>query len=232
MAKERDLKWAKEAAEEVKEETYFFSQPVYKKYEYCYEKEKAILFEDHCGQWYLTLFYMCENLQQLKETRQIWKPAYLKQPLQTMERLQQLDLYALQEGFDKAYGYACFYTESLERLPLNEQLKIANYDGNDDPEICHHLHYFDNRYNNETTRFIAGMETYSFATISTSTYYVEHIWRETTAVAYLLLYAYYKRYNTCPSKQMMAKFLCNLWASVEFPNKDANLSLLKIISIN
>lgn len=183
--------------------------------------------------WFLIADFQCDNLNDLKYTRQIRRPHYLKDTLlPAIDLLEKLAL-MLDDTFlfDKAFGHALYYIEELADLSARLQLKIANYDGLDDPEVSAAIHYIENVYEKEKTHFVTGVETYSFATITENQYFAEHLWLEEVGELYLLLFTYYKMYHDCPSYQMMPKLLCNLWASTESFNTQSNTSLYRIQKI-
>ena len=202
--------------------TFFFKQQIYTFYTW----QNYQFVQDNERQWYIILDYECQSLTELKATRQIQRPHYLQQAtLPTIDLLQALNVQVDSVNFDKAYGHALYFSENIQSITDAYKLKIANFDGEDDPQVTKAFHYVESIYNDERTQFIAGVETYSFATITESPYYAEHIWQKETGLLYLLLFAYFKRYRVCPSEQMLPKLLCNLWASTEIMNPNINHSL-------
>lgn len=137
------------------------------------------------------------------------------------------DIQPLYEGHDKAYGHALALSDNLSSVPAFQQARLANYDGSDDPTIIKRIHYIQNEYKGEFTRFITGFETRSFATYTENEYYAREIHLPNNARTYLKLFVYFSRYGTLPSQQMMPRFLANLWASAQSLNTAANPALYK-----
>lgn len=206
-------------------ESFSFSKAIYTFYEFA---SHTIVQSDH-QDWFLIADFQCDHLNDLKYTRQIRRPDYLKdEHLPAIALLEKLGLQIPNTfRFDKAFGHALYYVEELADLSARLQLKIANYDGLDDPEVSAAIHYVENIYDKEKTHFVAGVETYSFATITENQHFAEQLWREEVGELYLLLFTYYKLYHECPSYQMMPKLLCNLWSSTEAFNNSANPQLYR-----
>lgn len=211
-------------------------EPINKKYDYYFDqpsrfvdylyKEQYILTEDDQGSWYFLYIEDCQNLNNLNLSRQIIQFDYLKDAeLTLVNLLKQLDLDANVSGYDKAFGHGLCYVENLDDLDFTFQQQIANYDGNNDPIVTPSMHYIENYFQGERTRFISGVETYSFGTVTENHYYGEEIWPRSTAFLYMKLFIYFKKYHVVPSNQMMAKLLCNLWASTETMNAQYNPNL-------
>ena len=188
---------------------------------------------DDQGQWHFITSFVCDSLDELKLSRQILRPRYLKEEqLPLVDLLNELDLTPNYEGHDKAYGHVLALAEKLDLIPAYEQARIANYDGNDDPTIIKKIHFIENDFNGEKTRFISGFETRSFATLTENEYYAREIHLPGNARNYLKLFLYFSRYGSLPSQQMMPRFLANLWASTQSLNTDANPALYKEESIH
>lgn len=211
--------------QQTREEDYSFSRNVYEFYTF---KAYTIVKNDH-DDWFLVADFTCDTLNELKYTRQIRRPQYMKdETLPAIDLLTSLNLQIPDSfRFDKAFGHVLYEVEALEDISPRLQLKIANYDGKDDPEVSPAMHYIQNIYDKEHTHFIAGIETYSFATITENSYLANHLWPENIGELYLLLFTYYKLYRTCPSYQMIPKLLCNVWHSTEALWHDANDLLYK-----
>lgn len=207
-------------------DNYFFNAPIYE----FYMLENFTIVKNNQHHWFLLAQFQCEDLNELKLTRQIQRPHYLKD--ETLPALDLINRLALtiddRMQFDKAFGHALYYEKNLTDISLQKQLKIANYDGLDDPQVSAAVHFIENIFNGEKTHFIAGVETYSFATVTENQYYANEIWPNQVGDLYLLLFAHYKQYNTCPSHQMMPKLLCNLWRSTESLQNAFNHNLLQI----
>lgn len=183
---------------------------------------------DDKGQWYFFTSFECESLDDLKLSRQIFRPPYLaEKKLELVDLLEKLNLIPIYEGHDKAYGHVLSLVRDLSSLTAFDQARLANYDGSDDPVISKKIHYIENDFNGEKTRFVAGFETRSFATITENEFYAREIHLPGNAVTYLKLFIYYTRYNSLPSLQMMPRFLANLWASAQSLNTSANPALYK-----
>ncbi|USK47716.1 hypothetical protein LIT38_13940 [Bacillus sp. CMF12] len=183
---------------------------------------------DDNGQWYFFTSFVCDSLDELKLSRQIFRPPYLKnEELPLVDIMESVNIRPLYEGHDKAYGHAFALSENLSSVPAFRQARLANFDGSDDPTIIKKIHYIQNEYNGKSTRFISGFETRSFATITENEYYAREIHLPNNARTYLKLFVYFSRYGTLPSEQMMPRFLANLWASAQSLNTTANPALYK-----
>lgn len=187
---------------------------------------------DDQGQWYLFTSFECDCLDELKLSRQIFRPPYLKEEkLELVDLLQELELTALYEGHDKAYGHVLSLVPDIESVPTSNQARLANYDGSDDPTIIKKIHFIENEFKDERTRFISGFETRSFATVTENEFYAKEIHLPGNARTYLKLFVYFSRYGVLPSQQMMPRFLANLWASTQSLNTQANPALFKTETI-
>ena len=183
---------------------------------------------DDKGRWYFFTSFVCHSLDELKLSRQIFRPPYLKEEaLALVELMEDLSISPLYEGHDKAYGHVLSIVPELNLILPSHQAKLANYDGTDDPTIIKKIHFIENEYNGEKTRFISGFETRSFATVSENEFYAKKIHLPANARTYLKLFIYFSRYNSLPSEQMMPRFLANLWASTQSMNTSANQALFK-----
>lgn len=196
------------------------------------EGESYTVSLDDKGQWYFFMSFVCDSLDELKLSRQIFRPPYLKEEtLLLVDLLEDLNLTPLYEGHDKAYGHVLSLVPELDSVPAFQQARLANYDGTDDPTIIKKIHFIENEYNGEKTRFISGFETRSFGTVSENEFYAREIHLPNNARTYLKLFIYFSRYGIMPSEQMMPRFLANLWASTQSLNNDANPALFKEESI-
>ncbi|SFA81372.1 MULTISPECIES: hypothetical protein [unclassified Bacillus (in: firmicutes)] len=215
--------------ERTEEEDFTFDQNDRFRDFYIHSKsERDFVSRDDQGYWYLFTSFTCETLDKLKLSRQIFRPTYLKDDvLPLVDRLNELQMQPLREGFDKAYGHALYVVENLDDVSPVKQLRFANYDGSDDPLIVKNLHFIPNEYKGKRTRFVTGFETRSFATITENNYYAENIHIPINACNYLKLFIYFSKYRHLPSKQMMPRFLSNLWASTESLSGLVNPSLFE-----
>lgn len=214
------------------EDNYFFDKKRFTQYSINQNNEQYSLFQDDHNKWYFLYKFINHSLQELKITRQILRPSYLKNvDLPLMKLLNELRLKIADTSFDKAFGHAMFYCDNIDTLSTEFQLQIANFDGDDDPFVSSSMHYIENVYDNQKTRFISGVETFSFATITESKYYAEEIWPNNTGLLYLLLYTYFQNHHIIPSKQMMGRLLCNLWSSTQVLNGNYNDSLFRKITL-
>lgn len=183
---------------------------------------------DDKGKWYFFTSFECDSLDELKLSRQIYRPPYLKnEKLKLIELMERLNIKPIYEGHDKAYGHALSLIPKLDSVSAFMQARIANYDGNDDPTIINKIHFIENEYKGEKTRFISGFETRSFATVTENEFYAKEIHLPGNARNYLKLFVYFSRYGILPSQQMMPRFLGNLWASTQSLNTTANPALFK-----
>lgn len=187
---------------------------------------------DDNGQWYFFTSFVCESMDEMKLSRQIFRPPYLnEETLELVDLLEDLNLIPLYESHDKAYGHVLSLVDELSSVPAFHQARLANYDGTDDPTIIKKIHYIENEYKSEKTRFISGFETRSFATVTENKFYAKNIHLPGNARTYLKLFIYFSRYGIMPSQQMMPRFLSNLWASTQSLNIQANKALYKTESI-
>lgn len=198
--------------------------------DYLLEKngETSTVSLDDNGQWYFFTSFVCESLDELKLSRQIFRPPYLKEEsLPLVELMEELNITPVYEGHDKAYGHVLSLVPKLVDVPTIRQARLANFDGNDDPTIIKKIHFIENHYKGEKTRFISGFETRSFATVTENEYYAKEIHLPGNSRLYLKLFLYFSRYNKMPSQQMMPRFLANLWASTQSMNQSVNPALYK-----
>jgi len=183
---------------------------------------------DDKGNWYFFISIECDSLDQLKLSRQTFRPPYLKdQELMLVDLMEWLNIKPFYEGHDKAYGHVLSLVPQLDSVSAFMQARLANYDGNDDPTIIKKIHFIENEYNGEKTRFVSGFETRSFATVTENEFYAREIHLPGNARNYLKLFVYFSRYGFLPSQQMMPRFLGNLWASTQSLNTSANPALFK-----
>ncbi|WP_197280081.1 hypothetical protein [Bacillus sp. FJAT-27251] len=192
----------------------------------------TVSFDDR-GNWFFLASFECHSLDELKLSRQIFRPEYLEdKKLPLIDLLQELELEPIYEGHDKAYGHVLTIVHNVDDVPPFTQGRLANYDGPDDPTIIKRIHFIENELNGEKTRFITGFETRSFATITDNQYYAEKIHLPDNARDYLKLFVYFSRNGLLPSQQMMPRFLANLWASAQSLNHKANPALYKMEEIS
>lgn len=183
---------------------------------------------DDQGQWYFFISMECGTLDELKLSRQIFRPPYLKdEHLELVDIMEKLEIRPYYEGNDKAYGHVLSLVDNLDTVSAFKQARLANYDGTDDPTIIKKIHFIENEYKGEKTRFISGFETRSFATVTENEFYAKEIHLQGNARTYLKLFIYFTRYGKLPSQQMMPRFLGNLWASTQSLNKAANPALFR-----
>ena len=198
--------------------------------DYILEKDEQsfdISLDDH-GQWYFFTSMECHSLDELKLSRQIFRPPYLKEEeLKLIDLMERLNIKPFYEGHDKAYGHILSLVPELDSVSTFKQARLANYDGNDDPTIIKKIHFIENEYKGEKTRFISGFETRSFGTVTENEFYAKEIHLPGNARNYLKLFLYFSRYGILPSQQMMPRFLGNLWASTQSLNTTANPALFK-----
>lgn len=170
--------------------------------------------DDHDQWWFFTNF-TCQSLTECKYSRQIFRIEYMdKSVLLPLEKqLESLKLEISDYSFDKAYAHTSVLVHNLSDVSNLNQSRIANIDGDDDPQISKSIHYIENVFEGQRTRFLAGEETFSFATISENDYYFKKIHIPHVAFLYLRYFVYFMKYSIIPSKQMMPRLLCNLWAS-------------------
>ncbi|MDA2587731.1 hypothetical protein PDQ69_21700 [Bacillus cereus group sp. Bc062] len=189
---------------------------------------------DDNNQWYYITNFEINNFSELKLARQIFIPPYLNQgiSLPLIKQLNSEHLIPKNQGYDKAYAHVSIKTKELSSLSPIQQSKLANVDGDDDPIVSSNLHYISNIYNNTETRFVSGIETNSFATLTENEDYYRNIHLPNVSTLYLKYFVYFREYGFVPSMQMMPKLLNNLWLSTQANKNDWNKSLLKIIPLN
>lgn len=194
----------------------------------------CMLVKDDCNNWFYFTSFTVSTLSEVKLARQIFIPEYMKpshvtSPLQ--QRLQKENLKPFENGFDKAFAHTALYVDDLQHISSLEQARIAFIDGADDPQIATTLHYIKNTYNSLETRFIAGAETHSFATVTENKYYYENIHIPVVSTLYLQYFIYYVIHDIVPSKQMMPRLLANLWRSQQALRNDWNPNLIQTMNI-
>jgi hypothetical protein len=172
-------------------------------------------FQDDQNKWYFMTSFESDDVFSMKYSRQVMRPDYIEDNVD-MPLLEKLELYKIQpdlEGFDKAIAHLSVNVTNLKNTTALFQSKCANIDGEDDPQVCHQIHFLSTHYKNKETRFITGWETKSFATITDNEFYFKNIHMKSVSKLYLLYFAYFTNYNFVPSQQMLPKLLENLWLS-------------------
>ncbi|MBO9129100.1 hypothetical protein [Bacillus sp. 165] len=191
--------------------------------------------DDHNNWYYLTSFFV-SSLQEAKLKRQVMIPDYLKNQMEETwlaTQMKQLGLCYNLTNFDKAITHLAVYTEELSLLSPKFQARAALIDGEDDPQIIDSFHYLSNVFNNLETRFITGVETHSFATVTENKYYFDNLHIEqNVGLLYLQYYLYFLKHDIIPSKQMMPNLLGNLWRSQQAMRNDWNPSLFQVMSLH
>lgn len=187
------------------------------------------LAEDDHGNWYFMTFFTSTTLTGLKWARQSAKPAYVEEgaTLPLVSLLEEEGLRQKNEGFDKAYAHTSVMVENLIDFPAELQARIANTDGEDDPTVIGNIHFLRNTFEGKETRYVAGAETRSFATVAENGPYFNDIHLRTNAFLYLLYYVYFHEHNLLPSNQMVPRLLGNLWASKQSLNTGWNPNLFE-----
>ena len=212
---------------------YFFDHVTrFNHYGFSEKNENFDILKDDLNQWYFIDKMQCNNLQQLKTFRQIHpEPTALYKHLPLTDMLEQFNLELAVYDYNQAFGHVLCVTDNIDSIPLHTQMRLANYASESDPLLTTDMHYFNTIEEGARTRFIAGVETRSFATITESRHYAEEVWEKQLGITYLKLFLYYKQYNKIPSHQMMAKVLCNLFASTEALNNTSNKALYKKLAL-
>lgn len=214
-------------------EPYMFDEPdrfkVYRHPECSYS-----ILKDDRNQWYFSIRWETNTLTEVKYARQVHRPSYINDDtlLKLVDFLEKSTFTPQLEDFDKAFIHTTMFVGKLDEIPLSRQLRIANADGEDDPAVVKNVHYIENIFNGQRTRFLAGFETYSIATITENRHYLEKIHLPASAFLYLQYFVYFQQYGFVPSKQMMARLLENLWASTQSRNTRWNTSLLTVEPVN
>jgi hypothetical protein len=182
---------------------------------------------DQC--FYMTSFKV-NSLFELKLSRQVFIPQYLESyhsfPL--IEELNKHKLIPVRQGYDKAYAHISVYTRDINSINATTQSRFANADGPDDPIVIDKIHYITNIFNGLETRFVAGTETYSFATISQNRGYFYELHLPYVGNLYLKYFIYFNEFGIVPSKQMMPLLLENLWKSTKGNTSSFNTNLYKV----
>ena len=212
---------------------YFFDHVTrFSHYEFFQQNENFDILKDDLNQWYFISKMRCDNLQQLKTFRQTHhEPTTLYKRLALIDLLERFNLELAVHDYDKAFGHVLCLTDNIDSIPLHTQMHIANYESDSDPILTTEMHYFNTIEEGARTRFISGIETHSFATITENRHFAEERWDKHIGVTYLKLFLYYKKYKKIPSHQMIAKLLCNLFASTEALNHTYNPALYKTIEL-
>lgn len=187
---------------------------------------------DDTNQCYYITFFKVNSLYELKLSRQIFIPQYLEsyQNFPLMEELNKHKLIPIREGYDKAYAHISAYSRDINSIAPITQSRFANADGPDDPIVIDRIHYITNIFNGLETRFIAGTETNSFATISQNRDYFYDLHLPYVGNLYLKYFIYFNEYGIVPSKQMMPLLLENLWKSTKSSTSTFNTYLYKVDS--
>lgn len=213
--------------------SYFFDRVTrFSHYEFSDQNENFDILKDDLNQWYFIDKMPCINLTQLKSFRQVHnKSTELYKRLPIIELLERFNLELAMHDFDKAFAHALCIVDNIDQVPLHTQQHIANFTDETDQVIINEMHYLQTIEDGLRTRYITGTETRSFATITENKAFAENEWQKGIGINYLKLFLYYKQYNKIPSNQMMAKLLCNLWASSEALNTTANPALYSKLQI-
>ncbi|PLT33213.1 hypothetical protein CUU64_15325 [Bacillus sp. V5-8f] len=213
-------------------EPFAFDQNVYNDY-VINEKEQAWLSINHNGDCFFITSFQVQTLAELKLARQAFIPEYLDQDLKypLIEKMNHLKLTPISDGFDKAFAHVSVFLTDIQSLSPKQQSRFANADGDDDPIVIDKLNYISNFYNKKETRFLAGAESFSFATISENEEYFYKIHLPNTSILYLNFYLYFMEYGKIPSKQMMPRLLGNLWRSMQSNRNDFNPLLFKTMDL-
>ncbi|WP_046175290.1 hypothetical protein [Domibacillus indicus] len=195
---------------------------------YRHETEPHFIMKDDHHRWYLAVRWKFTSLTDVKYARQVHRPSYVDEEvtLKLVDYLEDMNLAPQLDDFDKAFVHTTVFAEDLDDIPASRQLRIANADGEDDPSVMQCIHFIENKYNGRRTRFLAGFETRSIATVTENRYYLEHIHLPASSFLYLQYFTFFQQYGRVPSKQMMARLLENLWASAQAMNNRWNRSLL------
>jgi hypothetical protein len=189
------------------------------------------LFKDQNDQWYAAAHFVKGSLHTVKYGRQTFRPPYKEisnEELSFVELLEKNDWVPVNSHYDKALCHVVAEVDKLEEISLEMQSRLAHADGDDDPQVAHSLHFIESKLGGKRSRFISGWESHSFATITESSEFADHILMPVSSWLYLLYFSYFLDHNgTIPSDQMMPRLLGNLWASTmkELPY---NKELLRI----
>ncbi|OKL37850.1 hypothetical protein BLL40_02775 [Domibacillus mangrovi] len=211
---------------------YMFDHPV-RFTVYRHQTHSHSVMMDDKKQWYFAIRWECNTLTDVKYTRHVHRPSYVdvNTTLKLADYLANSGFTSQMTDFDKAFVHTTVFADNLDNISLSKQLRIANADGEDDPAVIQTVHFIENTYNSQRTRFLSGFESYSIATITENRYYLQYIHLPAAAFLHLQYFVYFQQYATIPSKQMMAKLLGNLWASTQAMNRNWNQSLLTIENI-
>lgn len=212
---------------------YFFDRITrFSHYEFSEKNENFDILKDDFNQWYFIDTMPVQNLYQLKSFRQVHhKSTELYKRLPIVDLLAKFNLELAVHDYDKAFGHVFCVTDNLDSIPLHTQMQIANYIDESEPLLKSSVHYFTTIEENLRTRFIAGVESRSFATVTENKSYDNATWLKNDGINYLKLFLYFKQYKKTPSHQQIARLLCNLWASTEALNNDANPNLYEKVEL-
>lgn len=212
---------------------YFFDRVTrFSHYEFSDKNENFDILKDDLNQWYFVDKMPCANLMQLKSFRQVHnKSTELYKHLPIVSLLERFNLELAMYDFDKAFAHVLCVVDNIDQIPPHIQQHIANYTDEAEQVVLTEMHYFQTIDEGLRTRYITGTETRSFATITENRAFAENEWQKEIGINYLKLFLYFKQYKKIPSNQMMAKLLCNLWASSEAFNTNANPALYSKLHI-
>jgi hypothetical protein len=187
------------------------------------------LIESDRGFYWLAASFTLNNPNEGKRMRQISRPAYMDErvDLPLADLISRHRLEPLHPTFDKADAQLSLLVPSLASLDTLALARFAQLDGDDDPQIAHQLHFLENRFAQQSTLFISGWETRSFATVTENDGYYRDIHLPHVATLYTLLFSWFKQFGNVPSTQMMPRLLGNLWRSTESRATDWNASLIQ-----
>ncbi|WP_052342655.1 hypothetical protein [Bacillus sp. EB01] len=209
-------------------ESFMFDQPErFILFERIKEGPEVFLARDDHGQWYFMSYFTSSKLTGLKWARQSAPPSYVEKDvkLPLVELLREEGLKAANSGFDKAFAHVGAFTSRISEVQAHIQARLANVDGEDDPTVVTNIHFIKNLFNGLETRYVAGAETYSFATVTENEEYFKDVHLNSNAYLYLLYFVYFTNYQIVPSNQMVPRLLGNLWASKQALNCHFNSSL-------
>ncbi|OCA84442.1 hypothetical protein A8F94_17235 [Bacillus sp. FJAT-27225] len=205
----------------------FDQQARFTLYERVDDGPKVLLARDNYNKWYFLTFFTSSNLAGLKWARQSVPPSYMEEDLSLplYNLLEEEGLQAANPGFDKAFAHVGVLTDKLSNVNADTQARLANVDGDDDPTVVTNIHFVRNMFKGMETRYVAGVETHSFATITENEQYFKEVHLKSNAYLYLLYFIYFIHYQIVPSMQMVPRLLGNLWASRQVFNGNFNPSL-------
>lgn len=196
---------------------------------------QGAFFLDSKNQWYYYFRIETRSLTDAKYARHTSIPSYIDpanyERFKLFHLMESHKLTPTYNDYDKAFAHVSVFVENWDNIDNLWISRCALVDGEDDPQVASRIHYIRNIYNNEKTLYVAGWESFSFATITENRYYYEKIHLPIVSELYLLYFTAFTMYDSTFSKQMMPRLLENLWCSTQSRNHRWNSALIEVEDI-